>query len=217
MTRATRRCLSLLPLVLMTACGRRATEAEREDSAPSAARVEASASPDTSAKAPFEATPSVGAELEILSGAKLRERIARSGKKATLVNAWASWCGPCRREVPMLQALEANLAAQGVALLLVSVDEPKDMPQALSFLRDQKVTLKSYLAEPPLDVFKREMNPRWPGMLPASFLFDSEGKLRFFWGGEAFEHEIVPVIEAFLAGKPIDGEATFPLLPGKVE
>lgn len=117
----------------------------------------------------------------------------------------------------MLQALEGNLAAQGVEIVLVSVDEPEDAPKALSFLRDQKVTLKSYLAERPLDVFKQALNPRWPGMLPASFLFDSEGKLRYFWGGEAFENEIVPVIEGLLAGKPIDGEASFPLAPGKVE
>ncbi len=113
----------------------------------------------------------------------------------------------------MLQALEGNLAAQGVEIVLVSVDEPEDAPKALSFLRDQKVTLKSYLAERPLDVFKRDLNPRWPGMLPASFLYDSEGKLRYFWGGEAFENEIVPVIEGLLSGKPIDGEASFPLAP----
>lgn len=134
-----------------------------------------------------------------------------------MVNAWASWCGPCRREVPMLQGLEASLSARGVEVVLVSVDEPEDVSKALAFLSEQKITLKSYLAERPLDGFKRDMNPRWPGMLPATFLFDAEGKLRYFWGGEAFEHELLPVIEAFLAGKPIDGEKTFLLAPGKVE
>jgi thiol-disulfide isomerase/thioredoxin len=193
----------------LAACGRRATEAEREDSPASAASAAAVSAPSAAPVAP--------AELEMLSGSALRARIARSGKKATLVNAWASWCGPCRREVPMLQALEANLAAQGVAMLLVSVDDPKDAPKALSFLRDNQITLKSYLANPPLEIFKADLNPRWPGMLPASFLYDAEGKLRYFWGGEAFENEIVPVIEAFLSGKPIDGEVSFPLAPGKVE
>jgi thiol-disulfide isomerase/thioredoxin len=206
-------CL-LLAIALLPACGRRATDAEREESPSS---VVASAAPSGRAVAlhPPSRTPSD--ELETISGAKLIERVSRSGNKATLVNAWASWCGPCRREVPMLQALEGNLAAQGVEIVLVSVDEPEDAPKALSFLRDQKVTLKSYLAERPLDVFKRDLNPRWPGMLPASFLYDSEGKLRYFWGGEAFENEIVPVIEGLLSGKPIDGEASFPLAPGKVE
>jgi thiol-disulfide isomerase/thioredoxin len=198
----------------LSACGRRATEAEREDSTSS---VAAPSAPSSSVAAPGGPARVPPEQLEVISGAKLRERVSRSGNKATLVNAWASWCGPCRREVPMLQALEGNLAAQGVAIVLVSVDEPEDAPKALSFLRDQKVTLKSYLAERPLDVFKQDLNPRWPGMLPASFLYDSEGKLRYFWGGEAFENEIVPVIEGLLSGKPIDGEASFPLAPGKVE
>jgi hypothetical protein len=46
-------------------------------------------------------------------------------------------------------------------------------------------------------------------MLPASFLFDASGRLRYYWGGEAFENELVPVLTAFAEGKPIEGEADF--------
>jgi hypothetical protein len=51
-------------------------------------------------------------------------------------------------------------------------------------------------------------------MLPASFLFDGTGKLRYFWGGEAFEAELTPIVDGLLAGKPIDGESRFDLAPG---
>lgn len=155
--------------------------------------------------------------LEQVSAGELVARMRQAPDKGTLVNAWASWCGPCRREVPMLQRLEAKLKAQGIAVVLVSVDEPADAPKAEAFLRENRIELKTYLAKRPLDVFKRELNSRWPGMLPASFLFDREGKLRYFWGGEAFEKEIVPVVEGFVAGKLVDGEANFGLAPGKVE
>ena len=73
--------------------------------------------------------------------------------------------------------------------------------------------MASYLAAPPLDAFKAGMSPRWPGMLPASFLFDETVKLRYFWGGEAFESEILPIVEGLLAGRPIDGESRFDLAP----
>lgn len=143
--------------------------------------------------------------------------IKASGKRATIVNAWASWCGPCRREVPMLQALAANLKPQGVELVLVSVDEPKDEAKAQSFLKDNGITLKSYIVEGSVADFKEGINPNWPGMLPASFLFDRSATLVHFWGGEAFENELVSVVESFLAGRPVPAETRYGLAPGKTE
>ena len=54
-------------------------------------------------------------------------------------------------------------------------------------------------------------------MLPVSFLFDAAGKLRYFWAGEVYEKELVPVVEGFLAGKHIDGVSDFGLAPGATQ
>jgi hypothetical protein len=53
-------------------------------------------------------------------------------------------------------------------------------------------------------------------VLPASFLFDDQGVVRYYWGGEAFEPEVLPVLEAFLAGQPLPlgGESTPAVAPG---
>lgn len=161
--------------------------------------------------------PATWPEVGTLSPIRADQLLARArstGKKGTIVNAWASWCGPCREELPMLASLAKNLAAQSIDVVLVSVDEPEDRSKAEAFLRSFDIKLPAYLAARPLGDFKEGLNPRWPGMLPASFLFDSAGKLRYFWGGEAFENEIVKVIDGFLSGKPIDGEADFALAPG---
>lgn len=117
----------------------------------------------------------------------------------------------------MLQALAANLKPQGVEVVLVSVDEEKDESKAVSYLHDNHISLRSYLVSGSLQDFKRGINPRWPGMLPASFLFDGAARLVHFWGGEAFENELAPVVEAFLAGKPIEAETRYGLAPGKLE
>ncbi len=203
------RALFLL-LILVSACRGRPQPgpAQQASAQPAASEQPALA---TSAPAPADAG------LHTLDGNELLHRIRASGAKATIVNAWASWCGPCRREIPMLEAMAENLRPQGVAFVLVSVDEPEERPQAEAFLRDHHVTLKSYMAARPLEPFKLALNPRWPGMLPATFLYDGAGKLRYFWGGPAYEQEILPIIEGFLAGKTIDGEATFGLAPGRVE
>ena len=52
-------------------------------------------------------------------------------------------------------------------------------------------------------------------MLPATFLFDGAGKLHYFWGGEAFEKEVVPIVDRLLAGENVDGETRFDLAPGQ--
>jgi len=163
--------------------------------------------------APSATEPASAGSLPRVSAEELISEIRAMGNKGTLVNAWASFCGPCRREIPMLQALSANLRAEGIGVYLVSVDDPADAPKAEAFLRELQVTLKSALVKPPLGAFKQRINPRWPGMLPASFLFDVEGRLRYFWGGEAFEEELVPVLDAFARGLPIEGEADFAVAP----
>jgi peroxiredoxin len=48
----------------------------------------------------------------------------------TLVNFWASWCDPCKAEVPILNELHRKLKSSGVTIVGVSVEEPKDAVDA---------------------------------------------------------------------------------------
>ncbi|MFZ5891823.1 MAG: redoxin domain-containing protein [Myxococcota bacterium] len=186
--------------------------------APARPTAEAPARPTAEARALAEDTlPTAWPEATALMPIRADQLLARiraRNKKGTLVNAWASWCGPCREELPMLASLAKNLAASSIDVVLVSVDEPEDHAKAEAFLKSFQITLPAYLAARPLGPFKEGLNPRWPGMLPATFLFDQTPRLRYFWGGEAFENEIVKIVDGFLAGKPIDGEANFALAPG---
>lgn len=146
------------------------------------------------------------ASLSPISGEEIRRRVASSSAKATLVNAWASWCGPCRREFPMFIALREALAGKGVEVHFVSVDDDTTYPEAVAFAERHGETPPFWVSKPPLGEFKRELHPGWPGMLPATFLFDSRGDLRYFWGGPVFDHEVLPVVEGLLRGEKIDGE-----------
>jgi thiol-disulfide isomerase/thioredoxin len=223
------RWLALLVVAGTVGCSRNTEKSES-----SAARAESTAMQGASATAPSvandNAPPGVnqgsaneapgtapsaaaGDESRTVSAERVLAEVRRLGGKGTLVNAWASWCGPCQHELPMLARLAAELAPRGVHVLLVSLDEPGDHDKATAFLQQRGIELPSYFAERPLGPFKRGMNPRWPGMLPASFLFDASGRLRYFWGGEAFEEELTPVLDALVAGKPIEGEANAQVAP----
>jgi thiol-disulfide isomerase/thioredoxin len=155
--------------------------------------------------------------LPVVSGQALLERIRSSGSKGVIVTAFASWCDPCREELPLLEAAAPKIASRGVPIWVVSMDEPDAVPAAKALLDSLHVTLPAFAAEPPLQAFKLAVNPKWPGMIPASFLFDSTGKLRYFWAGEVYEKELLPVVEGFLAGKHIDGTSDFGNAPGATQ
>ena len=153
----------------------------------------------------------------IVDGATLLQKIRDSGHKGVVVNVWASWCDPCREELPMLARLAPQLAARDVPIWLVSVDDPDGFPAAKALLESLHIELTAFVAAPPLQDFKTALNPRWPGMIPVSFLFDSNGKLRYFWPGEVYEKELLPIVDGFAAGKHIDGTANFGLAPGATQ
>lgn len=57
-------------------------------------------------------------------------RFEPRGGHVLLINYWATWCGPCRREMPLLDALYRKYHAQGLDLVGISLDEPSDAAQA---------------------------------------------------------------------------------------
>ena len=117
----------------------------------------------------------------------------------------------------MLNRVSAQLAAEGVPIWLVSVDDPDGFPAARALLDSLHIDIPNFAAAPPLSAFKLAMNPKWPGMIPVSFLFDATGKLRYFWAGEVYEKELLPVVAGFVAGKHIDGVSDFGNAPGATQ
>lgn len=166
---------------------------------------------------PSEASGGATAGLPVVDGPTLLEKIRASGQRGVVVNAWASWCDSCRHELPMLARVAPKLAALGVPIWLVSVDDPEGFPAAQALLAALHVELPTFAAAPPLADFKSALNPRWPGMIPVSFLFDGAGKLRYFWAGEVYEKELLPIVLGFAAGKAIDGVSDFGLAPGATQ
>ncbi|MCL6545810.1 MAG: TlpA family protein disulfide reductase [Bryobacteraceae bacterium] len=114
-----------------------------------------------------------------------------------LVNFWATWCAPCREEMPWLAGLERKYRGKGFRLLTVSCDEPEDQAKAEEFLKKTGVGGAAYIKKASNDeTFIDTVSSNWSGALPASFLYDRQGKLvRTFIG------ETEPaVIEKAIAG-----------------
>src|SRR5579863_3113977 len=70
--------------------------------------------------------------------------VAHKGK-VVLANFWATWCVPCRKEMPQLVQLSHKLAARGFDLVMISADEAEQQAAALKLLQDNRAEGASYL------------------------------------------------------------------------
>ena len=104
--------------------------------------------------------------------------------KVVVYDFWATWCAPCRAELPQLIKLEAKLRSQGVELITISADEPEQKAAAEKFIQRFGVQAPAYLKQAADDDhFINAIDPKWSGALPAMFLYDKAGhKVRSFIG-----------------------------------
>lgn len=160
------------------------------------------------------ANPAWPAALSPIYGSELVARVKASGKRGVLINAWASWCGPCRVEMPMLVELRNKYLERGIDVWFVSVNQSSEAEQVVQVLKERNVPKPHYVAKGIIGYFIDALSPIWQGSLPSTFLYDGNGKLRYFWGAHVFEQEITPILDDFLAGKPVDGVANVQVRKG---
>ncbi len=102
-----------------------------------------------------------------------------------LVDFWATWCAPCRQEMPLLSRLESRLKDKRFRLVTISADEPEQEPAAVEFLKKSGVTGAAYLRRAKDDdKFINSVDAKWSGALPALFLYDRQGTLVKSFVGE---------------------------------
>lgn len=119
--------------------------------------------------------------LRTADGRNLRLHEQRG--RVVLMNFWATWCGPCRQEMPLLNQLHQKYQAAGLTLLGINVDD--DSRQALN------VAGKLGLGFPVLlDEDKRVSKLYDLSSMPSTLLIDRDGRLRFTHRGYQTGYEL---------------------------
>ena len=99
--------------------------------------------------------------------------LAGLGGKASLVNIWATWCVPCRTEMPALDRLEAAMGGDGFAVVPVTIDTSAERAQA--FLEEIGVTHLPFYSETSGALFKDLKGRGLAIGLPTTVLVDGKG------------------------------------------
>jgi len=124
-----------------------------------------------------------------LDGSALRLKDLRG--RVVLLNFWATWCIPCRSEIPSLSAMQKDFEARGLSVIGVSYDDTADLVH-----RFQKDIPQSYQ----IVLGGRDVGSQLPASpLPTTYIIDRQGRIRDKMIGErtraVFESAIKPLLE----------------------
>jgi len=94
--------------------------------------------------------------------------------RTVLLNLWATWCVPCRREMPALDALQAKLGGDDFKVVAVNIDtENADKPK--SWLKRNAIERLDYYADPTADIFQDLKSVGKAFGMPTTLLLDPNG------------------------------------------
>jgi thiol-disulfide isomerase/thioredoxin len=115
--------------------------------------------------------------------------------KVVLINFWATWCEPCRQEMPSIQSLRDKLAGKPFVVLAVNVDEPE--------ARVRQFLVKTKLDLPVLMDPNKTVTREWGvKLLPVSFIIGTDGRVRYRLVGDLdwSSDTVVGVISQLMSG-----------------
>jgi peroxiredoxin len=118
--------------------------------------------------------PALDFDATTLAGAPLKLSSLRG--KVVLLDFWASWCEPCKKELPLLDKLAPRLHARGVEIVAVNIDDNRD--KAADFLKSHGLHLTVVS-----DTSKKIVGAWEPPKMPSSFVVDKAGVVRAVHGG----------------------------------
>jgi thiol-disulfide isomerase/thioredoxin len=179
-------------VIAVPACGRGLSPRVDDPSAPAESAPPAAAArrADPPARAPDPAPRAV-------SGLTLMDlpaitRAVRGRGRPVLVHFWASWCGPCLDELPLVDKFARDMKARGIDVLSLSLDDPERAGARVAEVlaaRAPSLT-RNIVKVSDTDAFINAIDSQWEGSIPAVFAYDDKGRLRDRLIGEATRRDL---------------------------
>ena len=119
---------------------------------------------------------------------ELKTLLEKNDGKTYVINFWATWCAPCVKELPAFEKLNSVYAAKGVAVLLVSLDFPKQInKRVIPFIAKKKLQSKVVLLDNGKDdSWFKSIDSSWSGAIPATLIYN-KNKRNFYEQSFDFE------------------------------
>ena len=128
-----------------------------------------------------------------------RKDLADFKGKAVLLNFWATWCAPCRQEIPLLVKLQAQYAAQGLQVVGIATDETSEK-DVQAFLKRMVVNYPMLMGTDDVGNLVGAFGGTLIG-LPYTLVLDRSGKVLTIHAGELHPDEAQKLVDLALSGQ----------------
>lgn len=151
---------------------------------------------DVSARSDFSTVPASvnysAPELTLTDTQGISHSLMDYRGQVLLVNLWATWCEPCKREMPALQAFYNRHREEG--FVVIGINDGDSKADVLQFLREYRLTFPIWL-DPTYIATEQAFKTLG---LPSSFVIDREGTIRLQWVGgisrKMLDQHVTPLI-----------------------
>ncbi|MGD9561819.1 MAG: TlpA family protein disulfide reductase [Pyrinomonadaceae bacterium] len=171
--------------------------------------VHASAQTKAGARAKTGAAKSAvvpGPKITRVDDAGFRKLLVPNGKPL-MINFWATWCGPCRKEFPDLVMLDGEYRGK-IDFITVTLDFEEELNTGVpKFLADMKAQMPTFLLVTPDETAAiAAVTKEWAGALPFTVIYEPNGSLAYFHQGiikpEDVRAELNKLLPAAESAKP---------------
>lgn len=124
-------------------------------------------------------------DFSIQDKVRLSEVLSNPDVKCVIVDFWATWCEPCKQEMPYLQKIYEDFKDNGLAMLVITIDSSPELEEEI-----KKDVVKLGVTYPiPWDIESEVKSFYGIQGIPVTYLIDKEGKIRYEHSG--FTEELV--------------------------
>jgi len=131
-------------------------------------------------------------ELTLTDTQGVRRSLADYHGQVVLVNLWATWCAPCKEEMPTLQAFHNKHKENGFVVIAINDGDP--LSDVLQFVKDYELTFPIWL-DPTYTATEQAFKSL---NLPSSYVIDRNGTVRLMWVGgiskRMLDKHVTPII-----------------------
>lgn len=164
------------------------------DQKPGAEETNASDSQNSSAKTEMAKVGSHRPEFSLVDIEGVQHKLSEWDGKVLVINFWATWCPPCRKETPAFVELQEAYGAQGLQFIGVAIDEKDNVED---FADTYGVNYPMLLGNLEAIKISKQYGNRF-GTLPYTVIVDRKGKINFIQRGELLKTTAEEKIKALL-------------------